>query len=145
MAYENNWRLYDDVLDCLESLKKHTLGIISNGDFKQQVYKLEKTNIRDYFKIIVTAGDTHVAKPNPEIFRIACEMAGTVPEYAAYIGDDLKTDILPCEKAGINGIWLKRLNGGMERAGIKTIYSLSELPGLLEVYNINPGGNIDGK
>lgn len=109
--YEQNWRLFDDAMPCLECLKKeHRLGIISNGDLEQQLYKLEKMQIRDYFDIVVASGDIGVSKPDRRIFEIACEKGGVRPNQAYYIGDDFKIDIIACQDAGMKGIWANRNN-----------------------------------
>ena len=126
--YERNWRLFYDVMPCLESLKKeHTLGIISNGDLEQQLYKLERMHIRDYFDIVVAAGDIGVSKPDRRIFEIACEKSGVSPDQAYYIGDDFKTDIIACQDAGMKGIWLNRNNDVCEAGNITTVFSLETL------------------
>lgn len=56
-TYRNNWQLFPDVQPCLERLTNHSaylpLGIISNADKQQQLDKLTKTGIIDYFKVIV--------------------------------------------------------------------------------------------
>jgi putative hydrolase of the HAD superfamily len=126
--YERNWRLFYDVMPCLESLKKeHTLGIISNGDLEQQLYKLERMHIRDYFDIVVAAGDIGVSKPDRRIFEIACEKSGVSSDQAYYIGDDFKTDIIACQDAGMKGIWLNRNNDVCEAGNITTVFSLETL------------------
>ncbi|KNF07704.1 haloacid dehalogenase superfamily, subfamily IA [Gottschalkia purinilytica] len=60
--------------------------------------------------MIITADDVGVAKPDIKIFDIACKKVKISPSNCYYIGDDLKTDILSCEKVGIKGIWLNRKN-----------------------------------
>jgi putative hydrolase of the HAD superfamily len=125
--YEENWKAFDDVVPCLEDLKDYRLGIISNGDLKQQTFKLEKIGIKDFFEIIVTAGDIGVSKPDTKILEIACKRAGKKPEDCLYIGDDLKTDILPCGNINMKSIWLNRQGESTGIKGVATIESLSEL------------------
>ena len=127
-VYERNWRLFQDVIPCLESLKKeHKLGIISNGDLEQQLYKLERMGIRDFFDIVVTAGDIGVSKPDPRIFAMACEKGGVSPDQAYYIGDDFTTDIIACQDAGMKGIWINRNNSVCEDGNARTVFSLETL------------------
>lgn len=126
--YERSWRLFDDVMPCLEFLKKeHRLGIISNGDLEQQLFKLERMQIRDYFDIVVASGDIGVSKPERRIFEIACEKSVVSPDQAYYIGDDLKTDIIACQEAGMKGIWANRNNLVCEDGNIRTVFSLETL------------------
>ncbi|XEC97729.1 HAD family hydrolase [Paenibacillus tarimensis] len=130
--YENHWKAFQDVKPCLEKIIGHRrLGIISNGDLTQQTSKLEKLGILNDFEIIVTSGDTGIAKPDKKIFEIACEKAGMEPDQCIYIGDNLKTDVLPCKEIGMKGIWLNR-NGSSSSSDISNdipaIESLNELP-----------------
>jgi len=126
-GFEHHWKAYDDVIPCLYALKGRRLGIISNGDHAQQVFKLERMGIREHFEIIVTSGDTGVAKPDVRIFEIACEKAGLPPEECCYVGDDLYIDILPCEKFGMTGIWLNRYQRAHDEPNIRMIDSLAIL------------------
>jgi len=126
--YEQNWRLYEDVMPCLEGLKRENkLGIISNGDLGQQLYKLERMKIRDYFDIVITSGDIGISKPDRRIFEIACEKSGVCPDLAYYIGDDCKTDIIACQDAGMRGIWVNRNHVPYKYGNFRTVFSLGAL------------------
>ncbi|WP_315066853.1 HAD family hydrolase [uncultured Clostridium sp.] len=130
--YENNWKLYDDVIPCLNYLsRKYELGIISNGELKQQSLKLEKLRIKQYFTDIITAGEVGVSKPNIELFNIVCNRVHKEPQECYYIGDDLQTDIIPCKDVGMNGIWLNRKKEKLTINNIKMIYNLSTLKSIL--------------
>lgn len=129
--YENNWTLFSDSKPCLEKLKNKTLGIISNGDFDQQIQKLQNLNIKHYFKTITISGKTGYSKPDPQIFKIACNSINSKPENCIYIGDKLKHDAQACEKIGMRGIWLNRKKEEDETSDIKVIYNLDNLPDLL--------------
>lgn len=132
--YEKNWKLFDDVLPCLESLSGCRLGIISNGDPRQQSEKLEKLGIRDRFELIVTAGETGIAKPDARLLNVACARAGAQPEKCFYVGDDLETDILPCKENGMHGIWLNRNKKPLIAPDVTAIHSLNELKSILSTY-----------
>ena len=129
--YEKNWRAFDDVEPCLLELSSYRLGIISNGDFEQQSLKLERLGIKGYFECIITAGDIGIAKPDIRLFEIACNKINQVPQECFYIGDDLKTDILPCKKIGMTGIWINRKNEQLGFDNIIVINSLKDLKDLL--------------
>lgn len=123
--FEDNWHLFNDVISCLESLKDHRLGIITNGDSVQQRQKLKSLGILDYFQVIVVSGDIGVSKPNPEIFIQACKLAQVQPTECFFIGDSMEADVQACEKINMNGIWLNRKHSGLKHK--RTITSLSEL------------------
>lgn len=106
--FEDAWKPFDDVIPCLDRLREYDLGIISNGDPDQQRAKLRKLGILHYFGTIVTAGDAGAAKPDPRIFEFACSAASKSPSACFYVGDDWTTDIAPCARIGMKGIWLNR-------------------------------------
>ncbi len=126
-AYESAWRLYPDVLPCLERLEGTRLGVITNGNRRQQLKKLEATSIFAKFALVVTSEDAGVAKPDPTIFAGACDRAGVPPESCAYIGDRLESDARAASRAGLRGIWLDRSASDTEAPDVEAIRSLEEL------------------
>lgn len=123
-AYESGWRLYPDVLPCLERLEGTALGVITNGNRAQQVKKLEAASILSMFALVVTSEDAGTAKPDPEIFRFACNRAGVPPAASTYIGDRLDTDAHAAVRAGLRGIWLNRTASASDVAEVEVIGSL---------------------
>jgi putative hydrolase of the HAD superfamily len=130
--YENNWRLFTDVKPCLKKLKNKTLGIISNGDFNQQIKKLKKTGIENYFSSINISSKVGYAKPEKRIFEYACKSLNSDPKDCVYIGDKLEKDAIASEQIGMTGIWLNRSAEKKETGKIKVIYNLNDLPAFLE-------------
>jgi putative hydrolase of the HAD superfamily len=106
--YEGSWRLYDDVLPCLDSLSAYRLAVISNGDSGQQRRKLERTGIASRFESAVISGDLGVSKPHPDIFRQGLRELGVSAEEAVYVGDHLESDALGAQGVGMWAIWLAR-------------------------------------
>jgi len=129
--YENNWTLFPGVKPCLEKLKNRTLGIISNGDFDQQIQKLQNVNIKHYFKTITISSKAGYSKPDPKIFKIACDSVNSKPKNCIYIGDKLKHDAQACEAIGMRGVWLNRKKDKEDTGNVKVIYNLDNLPKLL--------------
>ena len=126
-AYEGNWQLYSDVLPCLKRLRGVKLGVITNGNREQQIKKLEATSILSRFALLVTSEDAGAAKPDPGIFRSACDRAGAPPTACTYIGDRLDTDARAATRAGLRGIWLDRAGAASDAPDVSVIGSLSEL------------------
>lgn len=87
--YQENWKPFNDVISCLNELTGYRLGIISNGDLEQQSLKLERLGIKNYFQIIVTAGEVGAAKPSVKLFEIACKRVNEYPKDCYYVGDNL--------------------------------------------------------
>jgi putative hydrolase of the HAD superfamily len=81
--------------------------------------------------LFVVAGEFNVSKPCMEIFEIACKRNGKEPEKCFYVGDVIETDIIPCEKIRMKGIWINRNNKILLNKNIKSIISLKELSNVL--------------
>ena len=88
---------------------------------------------------MIASGDVGFAKPDARIFALACERFDVHPAQAVYVGDRLETDAVGAAGAGLTGVWLDRSGAGAvdevaahgPAAGIPTITTLAELPGLL--------------
>ncbi|MDC2864775.1 HAD family hydrolase [Bacillus sp. BP-3] len=131
-SYKENWTVYADVIDVLESLKQkgYLLGIISNGDYNQQIEKLNRLHILHYFNAVIASSRVGVAKPNIAIFQAASMTAKCRVQDCYYIGDRLETDALSSKNAGMHGIWLDRGNK-KQQCSVPTIQSLHELISIL--------------
>ncbi|MCZ0703750.1 putative hydrolase of the HAD superfamily [Natronobacillus azotifigens] len=130
--YRGNWSVFEDVVPCLEYLKKQgkRMGVISNGDYQQQVEKLHKINIIQYFDCIITSSEIGVAKPNATIFTEACRIADVPIHESYYIGDRLETDAIGSKNAGMQGIWLNRKDKTVH-SDVLVLHDLSELRRLI--------------
>jgi len=138
LEYERTWQLHDDVLPCLEALTPARFGIVTNGDLEFQQSKMRATGLLDRVEYVIASGAIGVAKPDPAIFRHACEVFGVEPEAACYVGDRLRTDAVGAASAGLLGVWLDRPGVATpdeltdaSAAGVPVIRSLAELPPLL--------------
>jgi putative hydrolase of the HAD superfamily len=141
--YVTAWRRYDDVLPCLAELHRRIpdvrLGLITNGEARQQLRKLDAIGLRDSFDTIVASGEVGVTKPDARIFEMACARLGVEPRQAAYVGDRWGTDAAGAARAGLTGVWLDRYGDPVtddERAAaadldVARITTLAQLPGLL--------------
>ncbi|HGH7178507.1 HAD family hydrolase [Bacillus cereus] len=126
--YKNNWTAFEDVHYTLQTLQqeRHSLGIISNGDYEQQVEKLTALNILQYFKYIFTSSELGISKPDPEMFHRSVLQSNLEMKDCYYIGDRLETDAISSTAAGMQGIWLNRDNSQL-KYDIPTICSLHEV------------------
>ena len=124
--YEGNWRLFDDVLPCLDALSHLRLGIITNGATTQQQEKLRRTGILNYFTIVMTAEDAKAAKPSAVIFEQACQASGASADACWHIGDHLEKDALGASAVGMKGIWLNRSKLRSALPEIKYCHTLKE-------------------
>ena len=103
-ARRNFFCLFDDAEQTMNSLLiQYDLGIIANQSV--DILKiLEESKINRFFKVIVISSEVKVRKPDPEIFRLAMNLANTSPEHCIMVGDRLDTDISPANKLGMKTI-----------------------------------------
>jgi putative hydrolase of the HAD superfamily len=135
-AYEASWKLYDDVLPCLDGLAGYRLAIISNGDSGQQRRKLERTGIASRFESVVISGDLGVSKPQPGIFERSLQELGVPAGEAVYIGDRLEADALGAKEVGMRAIWLSRKGyaGAPADLSMPVVASLSQVEKVLTTF-----------
>lgn len=111
-AYEAAWRLYPDVVPCLDDLRALPAAprraVLTNGDRRQQRAKLARFGLLDSFDAVLTSAELGVAKPDPACFTTACRRFGVRPHDAVYVGDWLEGDAIAAARAGLTGIWLDR-------------------------------------
>jgi putative hydrolase of the HAD superfamily len=128
------WRLFDDVLPCLEWLRACgvLLAAITNASGAHQRRKLADLALAPYFDHIAIAGELGVAKPDPVMFGSVCLTLGCEPAETVHVGDKLDTDAIGARDAGLGAVWLDRDETGLAApAGVHTITGLRELPELL--------------
>ena len=121
-------RLYPDVRPALTQLAAYPMGIISNGDLRQQQHKLQQAGIGHYFGPWIVSGECGTAKPARRIFELACGAMGVPPSHAVYVGDRRDIDAEAACAAGLHGIWLDRSGVSTEDDPPHRMRSLSELP-----------------
>ena len=107
-SYEAGWSLFPDVEPCLGQLSRHRLGVVSNGQSRQQRSKLERMGISERFDHVVISEDCGFAKPSPEIFLRACALFDEQPQRVLYVGDMYDLDAAAARQAGLAGVWLDR-------------------------------------
>ncbi len=123
--------LIPGAIDLLEELKKrYSLHVITNGFNEVQYTKLDNSNLRVYFKTVVTSEDAGIMKPDPAIFEFALEKAGAKKEESIMVGDVLGVDILGARNAGIDQIYLAP-NGHRHNEEIS--FQVSRLEEILEI------------
>jgi putative hydrolase of the HAD superfamily len=132
--YASAWRPFPDVPGPVAALAERglRLGVITNGDAGQQRAKIERIGLADRLPYLVTSSETGAAKPDPEIFRVACAGLGLAAREVVYVGDRLDVDARGAASAGLAGVWLDRSAGPVpDGLDVPRITSLDELPALL--------------
>ena len=135
--YRAAWRAFDDVLPALAALATAhpsvALGVVTNGEGEPQRAKLAAIGLNERFRIVLASGDEGVAKPEAEIFALACERLGVGQEQTAHVGDRLDLDAEGAVAAGLHGIWLDRRGEAFGQTRVPRISSLRELPAVLRM------------
>ncbi len=129
-----SWRLFEDVVPCLEWLAAAgvRLAAVTNASGAHQRAKLADLGLARFFDHVAIAGELGVAKPDPVMFHSVCLTIGCAPAEAAHVGDKLDTDAVGAQRAGLGGVWLDRgRTPSTVPDGVHVINSLAELPELL--------------
>ena len=103
------WRIYDDVMPCLESLRSRglSLGIISNWD-ERLLPLLEKLGLRDRFDAIAVSCQIGVTKPDARIFKEAARRLGIEEKSILHVGDGKREDYEGALNAGFQSFLVDR-------------------------------------
>ena len=127
-VYEASWSLFPDVRPCLDNLSRHRLGVVSNGQARQQRLKIERMGLAESFGCVVISEECGCSKPEPGIFLRACRLLDVEPRDAVYVGDQYEVDVVGARAAGLAGVWLDRAGTASAEHVPPLIPSLDGLP-----------------
>ena len=107
--------LFPDALAALERFRAAgaTLGLVTNGDARQQRDKIERHRLGPFFDVVVIEGEFGAGKPDEVVYRHALDALRAAPGDAVMIGDHLEYDVHGSQQVGIRGIWLDRPGVGL--------------------------------
>lgn len=90
-------------LDCIETLRERgcKLGIVTNGFAATHHEKIARLGLTPLFDALFIADEMGMVKPDPAVFRHACEVLGSVPERTAMVGDRYDRDIVGAKLTGM--------------------------------------------
>lgn len=112
------------------------MGIISNGSEDRQLAKLRSLDIYEWVtpEAVFISDVVGLAKPDPALFRLACECLDVSAENSAYVGDSLSLDVAGSNAAGMTSVWFNRRYPAREGEPVPnwTVTSEDELLELLE-------------
>jgi REG-2-like HAD superfamily hydrolase len=118
--------------EALETLRSRglILGVVSNADGRVERF-IERAGLLAHVDFVIDSGAVGVEKPDPRIFRIACERAGVQPQEAVHVGDVYEIDVLGARAAGIRAVLIDpdRRHAQQDCDSIATI---TDLPAFLE-------------
>jgi putative hydrolase of the HAD superfamily len=104
--------VYEESFKTLDALKEdYQLLLLTNGSPDLQKTKLAITQeLIPYFDKVVISGDFGRGKPDPTIFAHALSLMSLKKDEVIMVGDNLMTDILGANRAGIKSVWINRHN-----------------------------------
>ncbi len=109
-AYWHRWAetlngAFDDSLAVVSELKARgtPLYVISNWSSETWHHATERFAFLDWFDGLVISGLEGVAKPDPEIFRLACDRYKLTPEHTVFV-DDLAANVASARGLGFHTI-----------------------------------------
>lgn len=128
---KENAFVYEDSFAVLDQLKgDYQLLLLTNGSPELQQTKLDITpQLMTYFEQIVVSGAFGKGKPDPAIFEHALKLLAMQKDEVLMVGDNLSTDILGAERAGIDSVWVNRHD--KERNDVTPTYEIGALKELL--------------
>ena len=125
------YRLFDDVRPALDALAGRgvTLGVVSNFEpWLEDVLALQ--GVDHLFAAVAISGKLGVAKPDPEIFRVALKEAGAEPEATVHVGDQPVNDVAAARAVGITPVLIDRYGRHPDPDGV---HRVEDLPGLVRL------------
>jgi len=86
------------------------LGVITEGPAIKQAEKLLRLRLAQYFDpaAIFISDQLGISKPNPKLYRRACQLAGVQPARAMYVGDNAANDVDPANAVGMKTVLCRR-------------------------------------
>jgi putative hydrolase of the HAD superfamily len=129
--YEASLTAFPDAAPALAALAAcqdpPVLGIISNANEAYTRTKLAILGIDHHFTCVVCTDTVGCAKPDPRIFRHACDLLGLPPAQVAYVGDRHDTDAAAATAAGLHGLWLDRRGTTTPPPAVRRVPDLTTL------------------
>ncbi|GBD13893.1 Phosphatase [bacterium HR24] len=99
------WRQLDEeMLALVRRLQgRYRVGLISNSTPRLERELLEANGIAELFEVVVNSSRVGIAKPDPQIFRLAADRLGVAPQHCVHI-DDLIQNVQGARQAGFQAI-----------------------------------------
>ena len=132
------WEPFPDVNPALPGLSKRCkLAIISNIDRELLGRSLRHFTVR--FDALITAEDSRLYKPNPEVFRYALKKLGCLPEEVVHVAFGADYDFQPAASIGLRAVYLNRKQLPAPDVPVEAeIKDMAELAGLWQSLPARP-------
>ncbi|MHC5539798.1 HAD family hydrolase [Singulisphaera rosea] len=86
--------------------RRFRLGLIANqgGECREVLNRL---GMLEAFEVVALSEEVGLAKPDPDLFRFAIELARAEPKECLMVGDRLDNDIIPASVLGMQTVWIR--------------------------------------
>lgn len=130
--YESHIRV-EGALEMIEYLHdRYDLYVTSNAPEAEQLNRLEKAGLLQYFKGVFTSEKIGVAKPDVRFFEECLRLSSSEKDSTVVVGDSLSSDIAGADSSGLRSVWFNRKNRSVpENYSGFVIYSLKEIKEVL--------------
>jgi len=108
--FNNYLELFDGVEKFLKLCQKNNINcyILTNNIYYEQIKRLKKLNICQYFKKIYTSEEYGIEKPDVKLFYSILQENNIHVDEVAMIGDSFKNDIQSVNLLGMYGFWFHK-------------------------------------
>lgn len=96
--------------ELLDSLKERgiPMAVATSSSPNHASRYLENGRVMEYFQVIITGDMVTMAKPNPQIYQLACEQLGVAPEMALAL-EDSYNGLRSAHRAGMKAVMVPDL------------------------------------
>jgi len=91
------------VLRALRS-RGYRLAVISNDEGRLRD-RMRACRLEEFFEFALDSAEVGVAKPDPAIFALACDIAKLSPDKCLHVGDSWQDDVVAPMLAGMKAAW----------------------------------------
>jgi len=108
--------LFPETRPCLETLHARglPLALVTNGDAREQRWKIERCDLARFFDAIVIEGELGAGKPDAVVYQTALNALGVTPGPDVWmVGDHLDFDVAGAQRVGLRGVWVDRAGLGV--------------------------------
>jgi len=112
--YENEFNksmsLFPNLIDFMDLCRKNSIKmyILTNNLCRDQIQRLDKLSILDYFERVFTSEEFGFEKPDFKLYNYVLNEIGCKKEEIAMIGDNFQSDIIGSNNFGIYSFWFHK-------------------------------------
>jgi len=129
---------YSDTIPVLLKLRQsgYQLGIVSEGRSVKQWQKLIQLGIQHLFHRVVISEDIKEDAVTPEMFKLVLKDLDVLPEETLFVGNQLDTDILCANRAGVVLVRMRKGEHRVEEPKSPEMTPKYEINKLSEIFEV---------